>query len=119
MAFRAWRGPRYARSNGHKGVTRVKGPINHTLRSLQRNILAGIITIGPLFVTYLIFSYVLESLAKAGLPAVQFLAATFPRGWFGTSMAAARARRPAHAGRPLRGWARDFARRRTPVVRSL
>jgi len=62
----------------------VKGPISHTLRSLQRNILAGIITVGPLFVTYLIFSYVLESLAKAGLPAVQFLAATFPRGWFGT-----------------------------------
>jgi uncharacterized membrane protein len=65
-------------------VTRVKGPIHHTLRSLQRNILAGIITVGPLFVTYLIFSYVLESLAKAGLPAVQFLAATFPQGWFGT-----------------------------------
>jgi uncharacterized membrane protein len=66
-----------------KEVTRLKGPISHTLRSLQRNILAGIITIGPLFVTYLIFSYVLEFLAKAGLPAVQFLAATFPRGgWF-------------------------------------
>jgi uncharacterized membrane protein len=83
VSFRAWLGPRYARSNDHKGVTRVKGPINHTLRSLQRNILAGIITVGPLFVTYLIFSYVLESLAKAGLPAVQFLAANFPRGWFG------------------------------------
>jgi uncharacterized membrane protein len=31
----------------------------------------------------LIFSFVLQSLAKEGLPAVQFLAATFPREWFG------------------------------------
>lgn len=61
----------------------MKGPINRTLRNLQRNVLAGIITIGPLFVTYLIFSFVLESLAKAGLPAVQLLATYFPQGWFG------------------------------------
>ena len=61
----------------------VKGPISRSLRSLQRNVLAGIITIGPLFVTYLIFSFVLESLAKAGLPAVQLLATYFPQGWFG------------------------------------
>ena len=81
-AFRAWPVPRYARSNDSKGVTFVKGPINRTMRSLQRSILAGIITIGPLFVTYLIFSFLLESLAKAGLPAVQFLATSFPRGWF-------------------------------------
>jgi uncharacterized membrane protein len=52
-----------------------------TLRSLQRNILAGIITIGPLFVTYLIFSFLLGSLAKAGLPAVQIFVATFPEAW--------------------------------------
>ena len=32
------------------------------LRSLQRNILAGIITAGPLFVTGLVFSFVLGSL---------------------------------------------------------
>lgn len=51
------------------------------LRSLQRNILAGIITVGPLFVTWLIFSFVLESLAKAGLPVVQLLAAIFPEHW--------------------------------------
>jgi uncharacterized membrane protein len=50
----------------------------HTLRSLQRNILAGIITIGPLFVTYLIFSFLLSVLAKAGLPVVRLLAAIFP-----------------------------------------
>jgi uncharacterized membrane protein len=52
-----------------------------TLRSLQRNILAGVITIGPLFVTYLIFSFLLGSLAKAGLPFVQLFAAVFPGDW--------------------------------------
>ncbi|MGD0096567.1 MAG: DUF502 domain-containing protein [Terracidiphilus sp.] len=51
------------------------------LRSLQRNILAGIITIGPLFVTYLIFSFLLGTLAKAGLPVVQLLATIFPENW--------------------------------------
>ena len=51
------------------------------LRSLQRNILAGIITVGPLFVTWLIFSFVLGSLAKAGLPLVQLLEAVFPEDW--------------------------------------
>ena len=50
----------------------------HTLRSLQHNLLAGIITIGPLFVTYLIFSFLLGALAKAGLPVVQLFAAIFP-----------------------------------------
>jgi len=51
------------------------------LRSLQRNILAGVITIGPLFVTYLIFSFLLGTLAQAGLPVVQLFAAVFPRNW--------------------------------------
>ena len=51
------------------------------MRNMQRNILAGIITIGPLFVTYLIFSFLLGSLAKAGLPMVQFVAGTLPKGW--------------------------------------
>ncbi len=54
-----------------------------TLRSLQRNILAGVITIGPLLVTYLIFSFLLGVLAKAGLPVVQLLAAVFPASWLG------------------------------------
>jgi uncharacterized membrane protein len=48
---------------------------------MQRNILAGIITIGPLFVTYLIFSFLLGILAKAGLPLVQLFAAIFPESW--------------------------------------
>jgi len=51
------------------------------LRGLQRYTLAGVITIGPLFVTYLIFSFLLGSLAKAGLPVVQFLAVLFPEAW--------------------------------------
>lgn len=51
------------------------------LRSLQRNILAGIITIGPLFVTYLIFSFLLGELARAGMPVIQLFAAIFPAAW--------------------------------------
>lgn len=60
----------------------MKAHQSRTLRGMQRNILAGIITIGPLFVTYLIFSFLLNALAKAGLPAVELLAGFFPRGWF-------------------------------------
>lgn len=59
----------------------MKPVLTRSLRSLQRNILAGVITIGPLFVTYLIFSFLLGSLAKAGLPVVRFFATIFPRDW--------------------------------------
>jgi uncharacterized membrane protein len=59
----------------------VNPVLHRVLRSLQRNILAGIITIGPLFVTWLIFSFVFTSLAKAGLPLAQLFAAAFPIGW--------------------------------------
>lgn len=52
-----------------------------TLRSLQRNILAGLITIGPLFVTWLVFSFLFKTLAQAGLPLIQLFAAIFPAGW--------------------------------------
>ena len=51
------------------------------MRGLQSNILAGILTIGPLFVTFLIFSFLFRTLAKAGLPLVQLLAAIFPEAW--------------------------------------
>jgi len=61
----------------------VNPVLARTLRSLQRNILAGIITIGPLFVTYLVFSFLLGVLAKAGLPAIWLLAAIFPENWLG------------------------------------
>jgi len=56
------------------------------LRSLQRNILAGIITAGPLFVTWLVFGFVLSSLAKAGLPLVHVLAAIFPEDWLANTV---------------------------------
>ena len=59
----------------------MKPVLARSLRSLQRNTLAGIITIGPLFVTYLIFSFLLGILAKAGLPFVQLLAAILPGEW--------------------------------------
>jgi uncharacterized membrane protein len=59
----------------------VRPELAHALRHLQRNILAGIITIGPLFVTYLIFSFLLETLAKAGLPIVHLFSDVFPD-WF-------------------------------------
>jgi uncharacterized membrane protein len=51
------------------------------MRNLQRYLLAGVATIGPLFVTYLVFSFLLGELAKAGLPLIQFLAAVFPQRW--------------------------------------
>jgi uncharacterized membrane protein len=59
----------------------VKPVYARFLRSLQRNILAGIITIGPLFVTYLIFSFLLDQLAKAGMPVIKLFAVIFPAGW--------------------------------------
>jgi uncharacterized membrane protein len=62
----------------------VKPVLARTLRSLQSSILAGILTIGPLFVTYLIFSFLLSTLAKAGLPVVQLFAAVFPAEWLST-----------------------------------
>jgi uncharacterized membrane protein len=59
----------------------VNPVLARSLRSLQRNILAGIITIGPLFVTYLVFSFLLGVLARAGLPFIQLLAAILPGDW--------------------------------------
>ena len=59
----------------------MKPVLAHTLRNLQKNMLAGIITIGPLFVTWLVFDFVLSSLAKAGLPVIQLLTAIFPESW--------------------------------------
>lgn len=59
----------------------MKRVANRTLRSLQNSILAGVLTIGPLFVTWLIFSFLLEELARAGMPVVRLLAAVFPEVW--------------------------------------
>jgi len=55
----------------------VKPVLVHALRDLQRNILAGLVIIGPLFVTWLVFSFVLGNLAKAGLPFVRLLEVLF------------------------------------------
>ncbi|MFZ0301622.1 MAG: DUF502 domain-containing protein [Terracidiphilus sp.] len=55
-----------------------------SIRSVQGSILAGVITVGPLFVTYLIFSFLFTTLAKAGLPMVRFFLAVFPLGWLGS-----------------------------------
>lgn len=60
----------------------MRPEIARALRHLQRNILAGIITIGPLVATWLIFSFLLETLARAGLPLVHLFAAVFPSDWF-------------------------------------
>jgi uncharacterized membrane protein len=59
----------------------VRTVLSQPLRSLQRNILAGIITIGPLAITYLIFKFLLDTLAKAGLPMVQLFETFFPQRW--------------------------------------
>ena len=59
----------------------MKPVVSHALRDLQRNILAGLIIIGPLFVTWLVFSFVLGSLAKAGLPLVHLMEVIFPLDW--------------------------------------
>ncbi len=60
---------------------RVKPVLSRLLRGVQRNILAGLITIGPLFVTWLVFSVVLGNLARAGLPVVRMLDAIVPGDW--------------------------------------
>lgn len=59
----------------------MKRVVARSLRSVQSSVLAGILTIGPLFVTYLIFSFLLGELAKAGMPAVRLLSPYFPQAW--------------------------------------
>jgi len=59
----------------------VKPAYIRALKAVQRNILAGLITVGPLIVTYLIFSFLLGILAKVGSPVVWVLAAIVPGDW--------------------------------------
>jgi uncharacterized membrane protein len=63
------------------GESPVRLVIGDLLRHVQRYMLAGIITIGPLFVTWIVFSFVLGNLAKAGLPLVQMLGDFLPGEW--------------------------------------
>lgn len=51
------------------------------LGNLQRYILAGIITVGPLLITWVVFSFVLGTLAKVGLPLVRALDMVSPQSW--------------------------------------
>ena len=56
--------------------------LNHIMRGLQRNILRGVITAGPLFITWLVFSFILGVLANAGLPLVKLFGLAFaPDAW--------------------------------------
>ena len=59
----------------------MKPVLARTLRSLQHNILAGIVTIGPLAITFLIFKFLLDELAKAGMPVILLLTTIFPENW--------------------------------------
>ncbi|HEY2860702.1 MAG TPA: DUF502 domain-containing protein [Terracidiphilus sp.] len=52
--------------------------VDRTAHDLKRHILAGIITAGPLFITWLVFSFLVSVLAKVGLPIVHLLAVAFP-----------------------------------------
>ncbi len=55
----------------------MNSELSSILRGMQRNVLRGVITAGPLFVTWLVFSFILGVLANAGLPLVKVLALPF------------------------------------------
>lgn len=55
--------------------------LSRLLRGLQRNVLAGLITICPLFVTWMVFSWLWSNLAKAGLPVARLLDPALPHVW--------------------------------------
>ena len=59
----------------------MKSVLVRPLRSVQRNILAGLITVGPLFVTWLVFSFLLDKLVRAGQPLVYGLQTMYPEAW--------------------------------------
>jgi uncharacterized membrane protein len=56
----------------------VNPQLSRTLHGMQRNILSGVITAGPFFITWLVFTFILGVLANAGLPLVKILALPFP-----------------------------------------
>lgn len=56
----------------------MNSELNRILHSLQRNILSGIITAGPFFITWLVFTFILGVLANAGMPLIKILALSFP-----------------------------------------
>lgn len=52
--------------------------LSRIVHSLQRNIISGVITAGPFFITWLVFTFILGVLANAGLPLIKVLALPFP-----------------------------------------
>lgn len=58
----------------------MNSEFSRILHGLQRNVLRGIITAGPLFITWLVFTFILGVLANAGLPLIKVLALPFPAG---------------------------------------
>jgi uncharacterized membrane protein len=56
--------------------------VHRTMHDLRHNVLAGIVAAGPVFITWLVFSFVLGVLAKVGLPFVHLLAVAFPNSIF-------------------------------------
>jgi uncharacterized membrane protein len=58
---------------------------SRSLHDLKRHVLAGIVTAGPLFITWLVFTFVLGVLANVGLPLVKLIAAPFPGTLLGES----------------------------------
>ena len=52
--------------------------LSRITHSLQRNIISGLITASPFFITWLVITFILGVLADAGLPLVKILALPFP-----------------------------------------
>ena len=96
----------------------MKAHFARPLRGLQRNILAGIITIGPLFVTYLIFSFLS---ARWPRPACRWCSCLrrFSLGVAQPAMAAIGAGHSADAGGALCGGPGHIAGDRPPGLRPL
>ena len=59
----------------------MRSHLREVPRHVQRSVLAGVITIGPLLVTWLVFSFLLGNLERVGLPVVHVLGGIFPRTW--------------------------------------
>lgn len=52
--------------------------LSRSLRDLKHHVIAGILTAGPLFITWLVLSFAIGVLAHVGLPFVHILTAPFP-----------------------------------------
>ncbi len=57
----------------------MNSEVSRVLHSLQRNTLHGVITAGPLFITWLVITFILGVLANAGLPLIKLIGLGFPQ----------------------------------------